>query len=294
MTRILVYGASGMLGHKLCQVLSEQFEVWGTVRHRRPELDWSAVLPQVNLIEDVDVYDLPSVADAARRVRPDVIINAIGIVKQLDAAHDSIASIMVNSLFPHRLAEVGQELGARLIHVSTDCVFSGRKGFYSEDDIPDPVDLYGRTKHLGEVAGEHVLTVRTSIIGRELTGSHGLVEWFLSNRGKRVRGFSRAVFSGLPTIVLARAFGHIIEAAPTLHGVYHVAASPIDKYRLLCLVRDAYSLDVEIEPSDELVIDRSLNGSRFCDATGFVPESWERLVEQMAADTTPYDLIRGG
>jgi dTDP-4-dehydrorhamnose reductase len=280
-----------MLGHKLCQVLSETFEVWGTVRESNPALDRS-VLPVHRVISGVDAADEDYIEEVFGTVRPEVVINAIGVVKQISAGNDPVSSIIVNSLFPHRVAKACRSAGARLIHISTDCVFSGTRGHYNEGDPPDPGDLYGRTKLLGEVTGPNVLTVRTSIVGRELRTSHGLVEWFLSSRGKSVKGYSRAVFSGLPTLELARALRYVIDEHPALAGLYHIAASPIDKYRLLLLLRDAYGIEITIEPYEGYVLDRSLDGSRFREVTGFVAEPWGVLVRRMASDPTPYDRLR--
>ncbi|HEU4870167.1 MAG TPA: SDR family oxidoreductase, partial [Pyrinomonadaceae bacterium] len=225
-------------------------------------------------------------------VAPDVVVNCIGIVKQDEAAKDRYQSIAVNSLFPHQLARACGTRGIRLIHLSTDCVFSGRRGNYKEDDVADAEDIYGRAKWLGELQYEHCLTIRTSMIGRELSGSHGLVEWFLSQRGKTVRGFKRAIFSGFTTIALSETIGNIIADENGLHGVWHVAADPINKFDLLSMVRQAFQVDIEIVPEESFVCDRSLDDSRFRARTGFEPPSWEQMIDAMARDTTPYEEIR--
>ena len=289
--RVMVIG-SGMLGHKLLQELRDRFDVWATVRRDQPVYGRAGLPRSDRLLTGVDATAFDTVERAVGQARPDAVINAVGVVKQLPEGGDPIVSITVNSLFPHMLAQLCARAGARLIHVSTDCVFSGRGGMYTEDDEPDPQDLYGRTKLLGEVEGPGALTVRTSIIGRELKGGHGLVEWFLANRGGRVKGFRRAVFSGLPTVTLAGVLGDVIEFHRDLAGLYHVAAEPIDKYRLLCLLRDAYEVPVEIEPSDDVHVDRSLDGSRFAKATGFKAPAWPDMAAAMASDPTPYDELR--
>ena len=231
-------------------------------------------------------------ARTIERVEPQVVVNCVGIVKQLAAARDPIASITINSLFPHRLARLCRDAGCRLIHMSTDCVFSGRKGAYTEDDLPDPEDLYGRSKLLGEVAEEGALTIRSSIIGRELASSNGLVEWFLAQAGKSVRGYRRAVYSGFTTLAMARIISEIIADQPALSGVWHVSSDPLSKYDLLLLVRQAYGVEVEVVPDDEVALDRSLDSSRFRAAAGFVPPSWPEMIREMAADPTPYDVWR--
>lgn len=274
-----------MLGHKLWQCFSGRFETRATLRG-------SSRLEPTEPIRGITADDVVELGRALELAGPAVVVNCIGIVKQIDAAKDPLPSIETNALFPHRLARLCEDAGARLIHVSTDCVFSGRTGDYSESDVPDPPDLYGRSKLLGEVDAPHALTIRTSIIGRELDSSHGLLEWFLAQRGGRARGFARAIFSGFTTLELADVIARVIEEQPELHGIWHVAADPIDKYRLLSLVKDAYGLDIELERDEEFTIDRSLDGSRFRTATGIEAPKWEAMIERMAADPTPYDELR--
>lgn len=289
---VLVLGATGMLGHKLMQVLSDGFEVIGTVRASAKTLTDHPVLCQMSLLGDVRADDFDSVVHALASARPAVIINCIGIVKQLPEAQDALFTIRINAHFPHRLALLCQASGARLIHISTDCVFSGRKGNYSESDVADADDLYGRTKLLGEVSYDGCLTLRTSMIGRELGTSHGLVEWFLSQEGKAIHGYTRAVFSGFTTNALAEIIAQIITDHPDMQGVWHVASEPISKFDLLSLAEETYGLNIHIEPDDTVVADRSLNADRFRTATGFVPPSWVDMIEQMYQDPTPYSEIR--
>ncbi|MDT7604818.1 MAG: dTDP-4-dehydrorhamnose reductase [Acidobacteriota bacterium] len=290
--RILILGGSGMLGHKLWQTLAGRFDTRATFRQSPTAYARFRIFDPSRAVGHVSAEDFDSVVRAFASTRPEVVVNCVGIVKQDAAAKDALRSISVNALFPHRLAQVCQAAGARLIHISTDCVFSGRKGHYAEDDAADAEDLYGRTKLLGEVGGAGCLTLRTSMIGRELEGSHGLIEWFLSQQGHKVRGFRRAVFSGFTTLALSQIIADIIEARRDLEGVYHVAAAPITKFDLLSLVREVYGLDIEVEPEETFVCDRSLNGERFRRATGFVPPSWREMIEGMRADATPYEEIR--
>lgn len=199
---------------------------------------------------------------------------------------------MLNAIFPHRLAEIAGITGARLINISTDCVFDGKKGNYNEEDLPDATDVYGKSKNLGEVTGNNCLTLRTSIIGRELQTNHSLVEWFLSNRGKKVKGFVNAVYSGFPTIVLADIIAALIENHKNLSGLYHVSSEPINKYELLRLINEAYQAGVEIEPFDDFRIDRSLDSTKFRKETGIFPADWPEMIKRMADDKTPYDEWR--
>jgi len=290
--KVLILGGSGMLGHKLWQTLSGRFDTRATLR-RSPDLYARlGLFDPARALGNVSAQDFDSVVRALGAVRPDVVVNCVGLVKQDAAAKDPYQSIAVNALFPHRLAQACAAAGARLIHLSTDCVFTGRRGNYAESDASDAEDIYGRTKWLGEVEYPHALTVRTSMIGRELRGTHGLVEWFLSQREGRVRGFRRAVFSGFTTQALSDIIGDVIAEHPDLSGVRHVAAEPINKFDLLTLVKAAFGLDTEIEPDGEFVCDRSLDGSRFRRETGFTPPAWPEMIERMARDETPYEEIR--
>jgi dTDP-4-dehydrorhamnose reductase len=280
-TRVLVLGASGMLGNAVLRLLagSKGFDGRGTVRSAAS----ARLLPEEvrgRLELGVDVENPDSLASVLARVRPQVVINCVGVVKQLSEADDPLTAIPINSLLPHRLARLCAVADARLVHVSTDCVFAGTRGMYTEDDFPDANDLYGRSKYLGEVDYPNAVTVRTSIIGHELASAHGLVGWFLSQQGQ-VRGFRRAVFSGLPTVELARVIRDHVLPRPELHGVHHVSAEPINKYDLLKLVAETYGKSIEIQPDDRLVIDRSLDSKRFRALTGYAPPSWPELVRLM-------------
>ena len=288
--KLLILGGAGMLGHKLWQGASSHVETWATVRDARALPD-DAVFDRRRLISGVQAEPFDTVVRAFATVRPDVVVSCIGVVKQRDEGKDPVASLTVNSLFPHRLAALCAAAGVRLIHVSTDCVFEGRTGGYRESDVPDAADLYGRTKQLGEVSGAGALTLRTSIIGRELGTAQGLVEWFLRQK-ERAPGFRQAVFSGLTTNELSRVILRVVDAYAGLDGIYHVASSPINKYDLLVLLNDAFGRGLTIEPDDSLRIDRSLDGTRFGNATGYSAPAWPDMVADMAADPTPYGRWR--
>lgn len=288
--RVLVLGGDGMLGHKVFQRLSPRFEARATFRTAHgPWEDIPFYRGGEETLGGVDATEMATVESAIRTSRPDAVVNCIGRVKQREDARDPVPAISVNALFPHRLAAVCARMGARLVHVSTDCVFSGRKGAYREDDVPDPEDLYGRTKLLGEVDKPGVLTIRTSLVGREFVGSLGLLEWFLGRRGATVEGYRRAFFSGLTTQAFADLLGEVLQSQPDLSGLYHVASEPINKYDLLREVKDALGMVVTIQAVDEPRLDRSLDGSRFREATGLVVPSWEAMVKDLAKDDTPYD-----
>lgn len=279
--KVLVLGVTGMLGNALFRVLASDssYEVHGAARSdgftRRFGHLWGE-----KLISGVDFNDHDALLRLVLSVRPSAIINCVGLVKQLAVAKDPLYAVPINTLLPHRLAALCEAVNARMVHFSTDCVFSGAKGSYVESDIPDAQDLYGRTKLLGEVDYPHAITLRTSIIGHELSGHHSLIGWFLA-QDKPVKGFTKAIFSGLPTIELSRVVRDFVLPRPDLHGIYHVSAAPIDKYSLLKLVADTYKKAIQINPDGELVIDRSLDSSRFRMATGYVSPIWPELVREM-------------
>ena len=287
--RALVLGAAGMLGHRVWRELNEHMETFGAVR--RPAGDYAPLrwFDESRLIGGVDVAtdgDLERAFDAAQ---PDVIVNAVGIVKQRSDASDAVQAIAINSLLPHRLAALCARSGTRLVHLSTDCVYTGSRGNYREADVPDARDLYGRTKLMGEVDDEGCVTIRTSMVGREIGSTRGLVEWFLSKRGETVRGFTRARFSGLSTPELSRVILAVIQQHPELRGVWHVAGEQINKHDLLTLVNDTFGLGTRILADDSFVCDRTLDASRFMNATGYRPPTWAAMVAELAADPTPYD-----
>jgi dTDP-4-dehydrorhamnose reductase len=278
---VLIIGASGMLGNAMFRTFAAdaRFSVTGTVRNISSRR-WFEESLQERILPGVEVEQADSLAAAFRAVKPALVINCVGVVKQLAAADDPLITLPINALLPHRLAALCDIAGARLVQISTDCVFSGAKGGYVESDFPDADDLYGRSKLLGEVDYPHAITLRTSIIGHELGGARSLVNWFLAQQGP-VKGFTKAIFSGLPTVVLAELVRDVIVARPELHGLYHVAAAPIAKYDLLQLVAEVYGKQIDIVPSDALVIDRSLDAGRFHAATGYTAPAWPALIARM-------------
>ena len=277
----MVLGVTGMLGNAMFRVLSENtdLDVYGTARGGSSRQYFSEKLAR-QIIVGIDVENTDSLIKVFVRIQPDIVINCVGLVKQLADANDPLLAVPINTLLPHRLAVLCQATSARLIHISTDCVFSGTKGGYLESDFPDAYDLYGRSKLLGEVDYPNAITLRTSIIGHELSGHRSLVNWFLAQQGS-VKGFTRAIFSGLPTVELVTVVRDIVLPHPELHGLYHVASKPINKFDLLQLIAKTYGKTIDIIPSEELVIDRSLNADRFNQATGYEQAEWAALVQRM-------------
>jgi dTDP-4-dehydrorhamnose reductase len=280
--RVLVLGASGMLGHALLRELSgvDGIEAYGTVRSLESFYDRIPhdLLDRVRV--GVDATDSASVEQVIDELRPDVVVNAIGVIKQDPAVGDAARTVQLNALLPHQLADHCARRGARLVLVSTDCVFSGRKGRYKESDLPDPSDFYGRSKLLGESTAASCLTLRTSIVGHELGTTRSLIDWFLAQSGT-VRGFTRAIYSGLTTPEFARMLATVVLPATDLTGLFHVASAPISKHELLHLVAEEYGWQGTITPDDGVDCDRSLDAARFRERTGYEPPTWPTMIKEM-------------
>ncbi|RZU46847.1 dTDP-4-dehydrorhamnose reductase [Fluviicoccus keumensis] len=280
--KVLVLGVTGMLGSAVFNVFNrdDAYDTWGTLRGAVGRGSFPKDC-QDRLISNVDVLDGDVLISLLGRVKPDVVINCVGLIKQLSDAKNPLVALPLNTLLPHRLAGLCKLLGARLVHISTDCVFTGRKGLYTESDISDAEDLYGKSKFMGELHDEsHAITLRTSIIGHELNSNVALIDWFLS-QDKPVKGYTRAIFSGLPTVELARVIKDYVMPNKDLCGLYHVSAAPIDKFTLLSLVAKQYGKVIDIAPDGMVSIDRSLNSERFRAATGYVAPEWSELIRRM-------------
>jgi len=285
--RILILGGTGMLGHTLFFYLSDQknLDVYATSRTANGLSPWFPEHLAQKVRGGVDADNFDTVIRALAFFQPDIVINCIGLVKQVRLVNDPLSAVTVNSQLPHRISLICKTAGARMIHISTDCVFDGKKGNYKENDIANVNDLYGRTKLLGEVHYSHCITLRTSIIGHELKGFRGLIEWLLSQKGP-VHGYTNAIYSGFPTIELAHIIKEFVIKNPELNGVYHVSSEPISKYELLKLVADKYDKELIIEPYDQFYVDRSLDSSLFRKITKYSPPSWPKLVDIMHQNYT--------
>ncbi len=280
--KILILGGDGMLGHQLLQSWQDRHDVRVTLRSDAGCYAHYGLFSDANSFYGIDVRDFSAVERVADVFRPDAIVNAIGIVKQRDEASDAILSLEINALLPHRLSQLCGEIGARLVHLSTDCVFSGKQGMYREDDLEDARDLYGRSKLLGEVRDAHAVTLRTSIIGLELARKRSLIEWYLAQRGE-IKGFTRAIYSGFTTMEMARIIEGVLLRHTELSSLWHVASAPIDKYALLALLGEKLGRsDVTLQADDMFCCDRSLDGRRFAQATGYQAPTWGQMLTELA------------
>lgn len=280
--KVIILGVTGMLGSAVYRVFSQsdEYDVWGTLRNGGGKRHFSAD-SQDRLVAGIDALDQDALVTVLNQVKPDVVINCVGLIKQLAVANDPLSALPINAMLPHRLARLCDLLGARLVHVSTDCVFSGRTGMYTEEDLSDANDLYGKSKFIGELDNqENAITLRTSIIGHELGSQYALIDWFLAQEGM-IKGYAKAVFSGLPTIELARVMHDYVLPQPDLTGLYHVSAEPIDKLSLLKLVANIYDKDIQIIPDEGVQIDRSLDSTRFRQESGYMPPTWPDMIQKM-------------
>lgn len=287
--RIVILGGGGTLGHKLWQYLPARFpDTFVSIRKKKDFYARCGLFAGQNVIDGLDLRDFSRLNSVLNDIKPAVIVNCAGVTLRSKEALDKNSAISINALLPHRLAEWCSHTGARLIHFSTVCVFDGKTGGYTEESQPDARDLYGMTKTLGDVSASFALTLRSSFIGREIFGGAELLEWFLAQKGKKIKGFTKAMFTGLTTNKLAEVVGGLIENHPGLNGLYHVSSETVSKYDLLRLMKEAYGLEVRIEPDDSFECRRDLNGDRFAKAVGFACPPWKRMMAEMAADRTPY------
>jgi dTDP-4-dehydrorhamnose reductase len=286
--RVLIVGATGMMGHILFDAARRQpgLEVYAAVR--RPDERARSFL-QIDAGR-MFACDLLKDIDPALYCAPDVVVNCAGVVRHLHFKYSMADLITINALAPHLLAEYCDRRGARLIQLSTDCVFSGRRGNYSENDLPDPPDLHGRIKVWGEVLHEPHLTLRTSFVGHERFRQAGyfLLDWFLAQHGE-VRGFTNARWSGLTTLECARVIAELIQR-PQVTGLLHLHGEAMSKYELLRLAQSVYSkTDVVICPDEDFHCDRSLRSLRLNELGIRAPG-----IRQMLVDLRNYYLWRDG
>lgn len=279
-----------MLGHKVVQHFSRAgIDVWWTIRGASDHPSWAPVpeLSSERTIPHVDATDTARTEELVGTMRPDFVINCVGVIKQRDQSLDESLCMRLNARLPHLLAQWLRPFG-RLIQVSTDCVFRGDRGFYSERDAADAADLYGRSKALGEVRASNALVLRTSLIGRELQHHRSLVDWFLSQRGQSVKGFRRALWSGVTTIEFARVLERIVRSSLPMSGIYNLTSECISKYGLLQLLKKHYRLDIEIVPDDDFERNLCLDGSLFAHTLGYRCPPLDAQIRELAKDPTPY------
>ena len=281
--KLLILGSSGLLGNTLTKYFFEKnnYETFGFLRDTA-KLKFFKRKYINRLIIIQDILNINDLSSKIKVLRPNVIINCIGQTNKIRGQNlNNLENyININSLFPFRLKAVCDEIQSRLIHFSSDCVFSGEKGFYSERDNPDPTDVYGKSKLLGELDSENIITIRKSVIGHELDSKKGLLEWFLNQEGY-VEGYKEAIFSGLTVLELARIIDMYILPNKNIKGIIHLSAEPISKYDLLKIIANQYNKIINIKPNKEIKIDRSLNSQYFKKVTGYKSVPWPSLIKSM-------------
>lgn len=280
--RIIILGGTGMLGHMLWQHFSLCMpDTYTTIRHNRNRYEKYGFFKSKNVIDSLDVNDFKELTGVLKCVRPDIILNCIGVTKRRKEANVAIQSITINALFPHKLAAWGYENSAKVINFSTDCVFDGDQGNYDEESLPNATDLYGKTKALGEIQGTNALTLRSSFIGTELDAGTELLEWFLSQTGT-VKGYKNAIYSGFTTLELSRIVENILINYPTAHGIYNISSDAISKYDLLMLIREKMCLNVDVVPDENFCCKRNLDSTKFRNEFDYKPPTWEAMIEELS------------
>jgi dTDP-4-dehydrorhamnose reductase len=283
--KILILGGDGMLGHQLLNSFKEKFEVKVTLRKNINEYTQYEIFTHDNCFDHVDVRDFEKLASVIETFKPNVLINAVGIVKQRKDSKEIIPSLEINALLPHKLSLECGKYNTKVIHISTDCVFSGKTGMYDEESLADADDIYGRTKFLGELSLNNCLTLRTSIIGRELSRHNSLLDWFLA-QNEPIKGFKNAIFSGFTTIELARIIEMMILKYPEASGIYNVSSEPINKYDLLKMISELLNHKIEIVPDESFFCNRSLSSNLFRKSFNYTPPSWLSMLSELKKFTT--------
>jgi len=287
--RVIILGTSGLIGHKLLQELSTDLEVFGTLHYSKKHYGDISLFSGPNIIENIDASNFELLKGVLLAINPDVILNCIGITKRKINTNNIIETLNINSVFPHKLADWAKINQKRVLHFSTDCVFDGRVGNYTEVSITTAEDIYGKSKALGEINYNHCLTIRSSFIGQELFDKTELLDWFLTQNGKQIKGFKNTLYSGVSTIFMANVVKKIIMNFPNLSGLYQLAPDkPISKYDLLLIAKETFNIDVEIIPDYENVHRPTLDASKLKRKINLTVPSWETMMRELASNKEIY------
>jgi len=278
MKKTIILGASGLIGHQVYSRLkaNKNFSVFSFAHQRKISED--TIL--------LDARDEHLLEKAIVDINPDVIVNCLGVLIA-EANRDPENATFLNAYIPQRLKSVANALDAKLVHISTDCVFSGKKGSYTECDFRDADDTYGRAKALGEVIESPHVTLRTSVVGPEIKEGEELFHWFMSQEGK-IKGFTKSIWSGVTTLELAKAVEWAIEK--DIHGLYHITNGvPINKYELLMLFKKYTNKQIEIESVEGKVADKSFLDTR--KDIDYAVRSYEEMISEMVAEIKNNDSL---
>lgn len=273
--KVLILGVNGMLGFTLLNHLNTKKNIFlsGTTKDKK----FNKNLPN-KIYKDINAENFSLLKKKIKLITPDVVINCIGIVRSEVKKNNIKKVIKINAELPNFLNQISNRYNFRLVHISTDCVFSGKKGGYLEKNLPDPTDFYGKSKLMGEFNSNNNIIIRTSIIGHETKHKRGLLEWFLKQKSS-VSGFSRAYFSGLTTLELSKIIFEKILFNNELTGLYHVSGKRINKYNLLKKIKKIYNKKIEIKKDTKFKIDRSLDCTKLKKRTNYKIKSWDKMIK---------------
>lgn len=283
--RILILGGNGMIGHKIFQVISNKhLDTWVLFKKSFNDISFNEIFNKTNIIDNFDLSNFHKLSTLLNNLKPEVIINAVGITIRRGIDNIPSKSIQINSALPHFINEWVILNNKRLIHFSTDCVFSGDQGSYTENSIPDARDIYGKSKALGEVSSKNTLTLRGSMIGREIENKTELLEWVLSQRNKQLKAFSNVIYSGITTIRMAKLVLKIIEEFPQMHGIYNVSSECISKYDLIKLFVKEFNISIDIISDDSYISKKDLDSTKFYNELGIDKPNWNDLIIELIND----------
>ena len=279
--KIIVLGASGLIGSYMFRELSKTFETFGTIRKSKIKYKDIALFKSNKIIDNIDILNLDNLNKLLESLKPNIIVNCIGVTKR-KISDNLLDVIKINSIFPHELVKWGLINSARIIHFSTDCVFNGLTGNYNEKSNTNAFDIYGKTKALGEIQYDNCLTIRSSFIGRELFDKTELLEWVISNNGKKIKGFKKTMYSGVSALFLSKFIKNIINDHIKLNGLFQLSTDiPISKYDLICLIRDCFDLNIEIIPENNKYHCPTLDNSKLKNKMNFEIPSWKEMLVEL-------------
>ena len=278
--KIFITGIDGMIGHKIAQSLSKEHTIIGSSRKNIKSEDLG--INDCELITHDFLKD--DILEILDKINPEIIVNCAGITIRRGINDNYDNTILLNSNLPHIIDDWTERNQSKLIHFSSDCVFSGKKGNYLDESIPDATDLYGLSKSRGEVKSKNTLTIRCSIIGREIFNHTELFEWIYSMRGKQIKGYNNVLYSGVTSIWMGRVLKKILKYHTELSGIYNISSEPITKYSLLNLINEHFKLGIEISRDNKIKSNKVLISKKFTEITDINPPNWDDLMTELKED----------
>jgi len=290
--KILILGAGGMLGHKLYQTLSKTYDdVIPVFRKNKEHYHKFNLYKPEKMIGNTDVTDQSKLLAVLNSVKPDIICNCIGKTTRKINSEDSQSVIYLNSFLPHFISKWSSENNSYFIHFSTDCVFSGKNGPYKPNDFRDSRDLYGLSKILGETNSKYGLTIRTSIVGREIENQTEFFEWIFSSKNKSVSGYKNVFYSGVTTNYLSEVVAQLITKDSKSHGLLQVASPPISKLNLIKKVNSLFGLGMKINTDASKVSNKILSPVKFTITSGIKTQTWDEMLNTLKKENSYYENL---